>query len=66
MAFRTLQLISLFLIVNNANAQFGEIASIVTGLLGSGAGLGKFMAYYVNNLLSFKVLWQVPLVSYTY
>lgn len=43
MAFRTLQLISLFLVVSNVNGQFGEIASIVTGLLGSGAGLGKFL-----------------------
>lgn len=31
-------LIFSFLLVHNVNAQFGEIASIVTGLLGSGAG----------------------------
>lgn len=31
-------MISFLLIILNVNAQFGEIASIVTGLLGSGAG----------------------------
>lgn len=43
-----IRLISFILLINNVdevNAQFGEIASIVTGILGSGAGnaagLGK-------------------------